>query len=122
MNKHLYYYLNKSKDDLHDELDKARYKKNVSSIDDDTMGVKITATTREKILIKFINIFRLLRYNDFVRALEEITNLSKRIKLHFYQLRKLKQPEYEINVKYFTDLMRVCYSIIVNSQARKKIN
>lgn len=121
MNKALYHHLNMNKSDLHDELDRAVRQKEKSSLDDDTLGVKITSTTREKIFKQLIYIFKLIRHYDFDRALEEMSFVAKRMKLHFYQLRKLEQPNYETNVKYFTDIMKVCYSIIINCKASKKI-
>ena len=121
MNRALYQHLNNNKSNLHDELDRAISAKEKSSLDDDTLGVKITSTTREKIFKQLIHIFKLIRHYEFDKALGEIAIVSKRIKLHFYQLRKLKQPNYDINVKYFTDLMKVCYSIIVNCKASKRI-
>lgn len=121
MNKALYHHLNMNKSNLHDELDRAVRLKEKSSLDDDTLGVKITSLTREKILKQLIYIFKLIRHYDFVKALEEMTYVGKRMKLHFYQLRKLKQPNYETNVKFFTDIMKVCYSIIINCKASKKI-
>jgi hypothetical protein len=39
--------------------------------------------------------------------------LSKRIKLHFYQIKKLKQNNYEDNVEYFTNLLRIIYSFLL---------
>lgn len=121
MNQALYHHLNVSKGDLHDELDRAIQQKQRSSLDDDTLGVKIASTTREKIFKQLIYIFKLIRHYSFVEALEEMSFVAKRMKLHFYQLRKLNQPNYETNVKYFTDIMKVCYSIIINCKASKKI-
>jgi len=120
MNHALYHHLNMNKSNLHDELDRAIRQKEKSNLDD-TLGVKITSTTREKIFKQLIYIFKLIRHYDFGKALEEMTFVCKRIKLHLYQLKKLEQPNYEDNVKYFTDLMKVCYSIIINCKASKKI-
>ena len=116
----LYQHLNMNKSNLHDELDRAIRQKEKSNLDD-TLGVKITSTTREKIFKQLIYIFKLIRHYDFGKALEEMTFVCKRIKLHLYQLKKLEQPNYEDNVKYFTDLMKMCYSIIINCKASKKI-
>ena len=121
MNKALYHHLASNKENLHEELDRARNMKQKSSLDDDTLGVKIVSTTREKIFKQLICIFKLIRHYQFEEALKEINFVAKRIKLHFYQLRKLKQPNYETNVKFFTDLMKVCYSIIVNCKRSNRI-
>ncbi len=122
MNRALYQHLASNKENLHDELDRAISQKEKSSLDEpNELGVKITSTTREKIFKQLIHIFKLIRHYEFDRALREIAIVAKRIKLHFYQLRKLKQPNYNVNVKFFTDLMKVCYSIIVNCKASKRI-
>ncbi len=122
MNRALYQHLASNKENLHDELDRAISQKEKSSLDEpNELGVKITSTTREKIFKQLIHIFKLIRHYEFDRALGEISIVAKRIKLHFYQLRKLKQPNYNVNVKFFTDLMKVCYSIIVNCKASKRI-
>lgn len=120
MKQALYHHLNMNKSNLHDELDSAVRQKEKSNFDD-TLGVKITATTREKIFKQLIYIFKLIRHYQFEEALGELTFVTKRIKLHFYQLRKLEQPNYEKNVRYFTDLMKVCYSVIINCKASKNI-
>ena len=120
MNKALYHHLNMNKSNLHDELDRAIVLKEKSDFDD-TFGVKIVSTTREKIFKQLINIFKLIRHYEFDSAIYQLNNVAKRIKLHFYQLRKLGQPDYNVNVKYFTDLMKVCYSIIINCKKSNKI-
>ena len=122
MNKALYYHLQENKNHLHEELDNARIIKERSSLDDpDELGVKIASTTREKIFKQLIHIFKLIRHYQFTEALHEMSFITKRMKLHFYQLRKLGQPNYNVNVKYFTDLMKVCYSIIMNCKASNRI-
>ena len=120
MNQLLYSHLNMNKNKIHDELDRTVIQKEKSNLYD-TLGVKIASTTREKILKQLIYIFKLIRHYQFEEALKEMLFVSTRMKLHFYQLRKLKQSNYEINVKYFTDLLKVCYSIIINCKASKRI-
>ena len=111
-----------NKQHLHDELDRARSLKERSSLDNpDELGIKIVSTTREKIFKQLINIFKLIRHYDFTQALNEMSFITKRMKLHFYQLRKLGQPNCEDNVKYFTELMKVCYSVIINCKASNRI-
>jgi uncharacterized protein YaaN involved in tellurite resistance len=122
MKQALYHHLNMNKQHLHDELDRARDLKQRSSLDDpDELGIKIVSTTREKIFKQLIHIFKLIRHYEFQDALKEMTFTTKRMKLHFYQLRKLGQSNYEDNVKYFTDLMKVCYSIIINCKGSNRI-
>jgi hypothetical protein len=111
-----------NKNHLHEELETATRLKERSSLDNpDELGIKIVSTTREKIFKQLIHIFKLIRHYEFVVALEEMSFITKRMKLHFYQLRKLEQPNYETNVKYFTDIMKVCYSIIINCKASNRI-
>ena len=118
MNKALYHHLAVNKANLHEELDRAIEKKNKAGFEGIEFGIKITSTTREKIFRSFVNIFKLLRYYKFDEAQKEIMIVSKRCKLHFYQMRKLNLKETDINIQYITDLMKVCYSMILNSKLR----
>jgi hypothetical protein len=117
--------LQRNKQHLYNELEIATDLKNDTDFDE-TFGVKITATTREKIFKEAIEIFKLMKYSLLgkakVKGVEEISNrtikLAKRIKLHFYQIKKLKQDNYNANVEYFTNLLRVIYSFLL----KKKLN
>ena len=136
MNKIFINELQRNKDHLYNELEIATDLKNDTDFDE-TFGVKITATTREKIFKEAIEIFKLMkkicigRFQTSCKTTfpaisgltkgqnhyEEISNrtikLSKRIKLHFYQIKKLKQNNYEDNVEYFTNLLRIIYSFLL---------
>ena len=118
MNKALYDHLAINRANLHEELDRAIQKKNQMGFEGIEFGMKITSTTREKIFRSFVNIFKLLRYYKFDEAQKEIMIVSKRCKLHFYQLKKLNLKEREKNIEYITDIMKVCYSILLNSKIR----
>ena len=137
MNKLFINELQRNKDHLYQELEIATDLKNDTDFDE-TFGVKITATTREKIFKEAIEIFKLMKkicigrpaklpsLKRFLQSglgkvglssLEEISQrtikLSKRIKLHFYQIKKLKQDNYKDNVEYFTNLLKVIYSFLL---------
>jgi len=115
MNKIFINELQRNKEHFYEELEITTKLKNNTNFGD-TFGVKITATTREKIFKEAIEIFKLMRYTR-QNHYEEISNrtikLSKRIKLHFYQIKKLKQDNYNDNVEYFTNLLRVIYSFLL---------
>lgn len=121
MNKALYHELNRNKENLHDELDKAILLKNEFSLDDFEIGMKLTALTREKIFKSLINIFKLVRHFKFQEAEKELLLVSKRIKLHLYQMKKLCQTNIAENKKYFTEIIKVLLMIIINEKRRIKI-
>jgi len=118
MNRALYNHLATNKANLHEELDRAIQKKNQMGFEGIEFGMKVTSTTREKIFRSFVNIFKLLRYYKFDEAQKEIMIVSKRCKLHFYQLKKLDIKDANKNIEYITDIMKVCYSILLNSKIR----
>ena len=113
-NKILYNHLQLNKDGLYDQLETAITLER--DTDFDNIGVKVTAATRIKILNKLIDIFKMIRYYRFEDALQEMSGITKRLKLHFNQLQKLNQPNYKVNIKYFSDIMKVLYSIIITSK------
>jgi len=98
---------------LHEELDKSyEFKKDLDF--DTELGELVTTITRIKILREFINIFKLTKSLDKkTLILEKTSNLTKRCKLHFCQLKKLQTENYEDNVLYFTTLMKVIYSLSI---------
>jgi len=100
-------------DHLHNELDKAHALKKELDFDEE-LGSLIATTTRIKILKEFIKIFKLAKNNKKNEILEKMSALTKRCKLHFYQLKKLQTENYVDNVMYFTTLMKVVYSLIIN--------
>ena len=127
MNKIFINELQRNKDHLYNELEIATDLKNDTDFDE-TFGVKITATTREKIFKEAIEIFKLMKkicigrpaisgltkgQNHYEEITQRTIKMSKRIKLHFYQIKKLKQNNYEDNVEYFTNLLRIIYSFLL---------
>ena len=94
---------------LHDELDKSYELKKELDFDTEFPEL-ITTETRIKILKEFINLFKLAKKNTKDKLiLERSSAITKRCKLHFYQLKRLGTNNYEDNVMYFTTLFRVLY-------------
>jgi len=118
MNKAIYNELNKNKENLHYEVDRAIEMKNECSFDDLEIGMKLTALTREKIFKQLINIFKLVRHFKNQEAEKELLLVSKRIKLHIYQMNKLGQTNTEENKKYFVEIVKALLMIIINSKRR----
>jgi len=105
--------LNYNKSNLHEQLDNAIEMKHKSNYHD-TFGNKILSTTREKIFRQAINIFKLIRYNRGQEISTETQILSKRIKIHLYQLRKSKQDNYNEQYEFFKYLMKFIYTYLLN--------
>lgn len=107
--------LNYNKSNLHEQLDNAIDMKHNSNYDD-TFGHKILSTTREKIFKQAIYIFKLIRYNRGPEISTETQILSKRIKIHLYQLRKSKQDNYDEQYEFFKYLMKFIYTYLLNQK------
>ena len=108
-------------DNLHYQVESSRLLLNQLDFDTD-MGEKISILTRLKILNEMLYIFNKVKWlnqkgneaND-KKIKEEILidnmrSLTKRCKLHFYQLRKLEQANFESNFAYFTLIIKLLYS------------
>ena len=108
-------------DNLHYQVESSRLLLNQLDFDTD-MGKKISILTRLKILNEMLYIFNKVKWlnrkgneaND-KKIKEEILidnmrSLTKRCKLHFYQLRKLEQANFESNFVYFTLIIKLLYS------------
>jgi metal-dependent amidase/aminoacylase/carboxypeptidase family protein len=103
---------------LHDELDKSYELKKELNFDTEFPEL-ITNETRIKIIKEFIEIYKLAKeiYKLAKKntkdklILERMSNITKKCKLHFSQLKRLKTENYEDNVKYFTILLRVLFSL-----------
>jgi hypothetical protein len=113
INHNLKKYLNINKSQLHEELDIAIKLKNDCSYDDEFIGIKLTALTREKIFSILINIFKNIHYNQFNKVQEDLIKVNKKIRLHIYQMKKLNAHNLKENIDYFTDILKVCYSIVI---------
>jgi hypothetical protein len=103
--------INTIKSQLHDELDiaeeihsKINYDKN--------FGMLVSYTTRLKILRGLINCFKLIKYDRISEI--KIESISKRIKLHLYQIKKLEQTKknYEDNKTFFYESVKVILCFI----------
>ena len=105
--------LQKNRSNLHSELDVAKNVIKTTNLDDD-MGGKITATTRHKIFKDAIGIFKLIRHNKKIEVAGRTIYLNKRIKLHLYQLKKLKQENLFENQRYFKGLLMFLYVYLSN--------
>jgi hypothetical protein len=120
INHNLKKYLNINKSQLHEELDIAIKLKNDCSYDDEFIGIKLTSLTREKIFNLLINIFKNIYYNQFNKVEEDLIKVNKKIKLHLYQMARLNVYNLEENKIYFTDILKVCYSIVVKQRLADK--
>jgi len=99
---------------LHDELDKSYELKKELDFDTEFPEL-ITNETRIKLLKEFINIFKLAKKNTKDKLiLEKTSNLTKRCKLHFSQLKRLGTKNYEDNVMFFTTLFHVLYFLSIH--------
>jgi len=76
----------------------------------------ITTTTRIKILKEFIELFKLVKRGASC-ILERTSILTKRVKLHFYQLKRLKD-NVEENILFFTTLIRVLLNLIIKNNKK----
>jgi len=75
------------------------------------LGKKMSATTSEKIHITLINIFKALwGVNcDKKYVMDTMPRYFKMVKLHLFQLRKLKQKNIEEVKDFFKDAARIIY-------------
>jgi len=96
---------------LYDELDQAKELKTKLDIDTE-FDILIVTTTRIHIYEELIVIFKLLKKDHKAEALQRTAKLTKKIKIHFTQLRKLKTQNYKDNVIYFTYLIKMIYQMV----------
>tara|TARA_R110000765_G_scaffold286739_2_gene383204 strand:+ start:10 stop:393 length:384 start_codon:yes stop_codon:yes gene_type:complete len=108
-------------DNLYDELDKSYIIKD--NLDYETeFGDLVCNETRIKLLKDFVCVFKLLRKSVATKAtpkydkscvLKLLNTATNRIKLHIFQLKRMKTDELvrEDNRIYFTTLLRVAYSL-----------
>ncbi len=81
---------------------------------DDDLGELITCSTREKIFNLIINIFKSIIEGDKEYILKNMPRLLKMIKLHIYQLVKLKTETLNVNIRYFREAIRTIYAELNN--------
>ena len=97
---------------LYDELDDAKEQRETFDFDKD-FDILMVTTTRIHIYQELIIIFKLLKKKGHrEEVLQRTSKLTKKIKMHFSQLRKLKTENYKDNVTYFTYVMRVIYQLV----------
>lgn len=99
-------------DNLYDELDTSYNTKKMLECEKD-FGEMVVNETRIKLIKDFIKVFKLLRKKANDLVLITLHEIQKRIKLHLYQLRRMKMKKEicEDNRLYFTVLLRVAYSL-----------
>lgn len=76
------------------------------------LGIKMSATTSEKIHILLIKIFKAVWANDKKFVMNNMPRYFKMVKLHLNQLRKLKQRNINDVKEFFKDASRIIYSEI----------
>jgi hypothetical protein len=74
------------------------------------LGIKMSATTSEKIHILLIKIFKAVWGNDKKFVMDNMPIFFKMVKLHLNQLRKLKQRNINHIKEFFKDAARIIYS------------
>jgi hypothetical protein len=75
---------------------------------------KIISTTREKVFNELIKIFRLVKKeNSRQEILDRTSKLTKKIKLHLFQLKKHNEDDYEDQQLYFTHALKIIYNIVL---------
>jgi hypothetical protein len=112
--------INESISNIHYEIDSANDLKNKLNFDTE-MGRILTVVTRLKILREFLKLFKQIKLlnrgdieNDILIKqhilVDNMPALTRRCKLHFYQLRRLEESNYEHNTIYFTLIIKLIYS------------
>tara|TARA_R110000737_G_scaffold313580_1_gene323089 strand:+ start:446 stop:820 length:375 start_codon:yes stop_codon:yes gene_type:complete len=108
-------------DNLHYEIERSHLLLNELDFETD-MGKKISIVTRIKILNEMLYLFNkiknLNRKGNEVRdekikeeiLIDHMRKLNKRCKLHFFQLHKLRESNYDSNYIYFTLIIKLLYS------------
>ena len=115
MNKKIYESIN----NIQYEIDRANELKNELNFETH-LGRLTTVETRLKILKDFLKHYRQIKQlnrgnfdNDKLIKeqilIDGMPKLVKRCKLHFFQLRKLQQPNYAENKVYFTLMIKLLY-------------
>ena len=110
-------------DNIYYEIDKANELKNELNFESQ-LGEMITIETRIKILKGFLVQYNQIKHlnkgnidNDKLIKQNVLINgmpkLVQRCKLHFYQLRKLKQSNYAENKMYFTLMIKMLYMFCI---------
>ena len=112
----------KYKSVMRDYIDQSQDVLDTCNINTD-IGIMVTTSTRKKILEKYYFIFREMSKNnpDVLNIINRSLNrLTKLVKLHFYQLKKLDQINLDINKTFFLSLHKAVLTFVVQSKLNKK--
>lgn len=97
---------------LHDELDNAIEERKVIDFDTE-FDILMVTTTRIHIYQELLIIFKLLKKKtNKQEVLQRTAKLTKKIKMHFSQLKRLGTQNYKDNVIYFTYVLKVIYQLV----------
>ena len=112
----------KYKSVMRDYIDQSQDVLDTCNINTD-IGIMVTTSTRKKILEKYYFIFREMSKNnpDVLNIINRSLNrLTKLVKLHFYQLKKLDQINLDINKTFFLSLHKAVLTFVIQSKLNKK--
>ena len=120
-NPQFYREVKKYKSVMRDYIDQSQDVLDTCNINTD-IGIMVTTSTRKKILEKYYFIFREISNNnpDILNIISRSLNtLTKLVKLHFYQLKKLKQHNTEQNKSFFLSLHKAVLTFVVCCKLNK---
>ena len=96
---------------LYEEIDNAKEERKVIDFDTE-FDILMVTTTRIHIYQELLIIFKLLKKKtNKQEVLQRTAKLTKKIKMHFSQLKRLGTQNYKDNVLYFTYALRVIYQL-----------
>jgi hypothetical protein len=97
---------------LYEEIDNAKEERKVIDFDTE-FDILMVTTTRIHIYQELIIIFKLLKKKtNKQEVLQRTAKLTKKIKIHFSQLKRLGTQNYKDNVTYFTYVLKVIYQLV----------
>lgn len=97
---------------LYEEIDNAKEERKVIDFDTE-FDILMVTTTRIHIYQELLIIFKLLKKKtNKQEVLQRTAKLTKKIKMHFSQLKRLGTQNYKDNVLYFTYVLKVIYQLV----------
>ena len=97
---------------LYEEIDNAKEERKVIDFDTE-FDILMVTTTRIHIYQELLIIFKLLKKKtNKQEVLQRTAKLTKKIKMHFSQLKRLGTQNYKDNVIYFTYVLKVIYQLV----------
>lgn len=97
---------------LYEEIDNAKEERKVIDFDTE-FDILMVTTTRIHIYQELLIIFKLLKKKtNKQEVLQRTAKLTKKIKMHFSQLKRLGTQNYKDNVTYFTYVLKVIYQLV----------